>query len=96
MMHLEIEEIVDFVSINTLTQENISLTQKVNGHIRGCKECLEKVRAFQNVHDEMMRVAISAGTTKNLYQFVSEDEKLSRMYMSEELFDDENEEYIKM
>lgn len=95
MTHLTVEEIIDFVSINVLTPENIPLTQKVNGHIRTCKECLEKVRAFQDIHDEMMRIANSGGIRKNMYQIVAEDEKLSRMYTKEELemFEAVNEKY---
>ena len=56
MEHLTVEEIIDFVSFDELTKENIDLALKVNKHIFSCAECMEKVNAFQNVYDELYRL----------------------------------------
>ena len=49
MTHLSVEEMIDFVSFEKLTEENIALAKKVNEHICSCKECFQKVSAFQTV-----------------------------------------------
>ena len=52
MKHLSIDQIIDFVSLTALDHEAVKLSVTVNGHIRGCQKCLERVRAFQMVYDE--------------------------------------------
>lgn len=56
MEHLSVEEMIDFVSFNKLNDEFLSLASKVNTHTLRCKECREKVAAFQLVYDELVRI----------------------------------------
>ena len=56
MEHLQIEEIMDFVSIDQADEASMRLGAKVSSHIIGCEKCLEKVRAFQDIYDEFIRM----------------------------------------
>ena len=53
MTHLTVEEIIEFVSFDALNKENLTLAAKVNGHIRSCKSCFEKVASFQTVYNKL-------------------------------------------
>ncbi len=55
MMHLSVDQIIDFVSFDSLEETNMKLAQTVNGHILTCSECREKVKDFQSVFDELVR-----------------------------------------
>lgn len=52
MNHLEIDDIISFVSLTEINDEAIKLLDYVNGHIRKCGSCLNLVRAFQMIYDE--------------------------------------------
>lgn len=56
MKHLTIDRIIDFVSISEMDKASLELSFFVNEHIRECEECLEKVRAYQDVYDEFVRL----------------------------------------
>ncbi len=56
MNHLDIDDIIKFVSIKEFNDENIELAKKVNKHIRECEKCIKLVRAFQMLHDEFVRL----------------------------------------
>ncbi len=53
MKHLTADEIINFVTINTLSKENLELAATVNSHILVCDKCREKVAAFQAVSDSL-------------------------------------------
>lgn len=57
MKHLTVDEIIQFVSLTELNSRAIRLSAAVNGHIRGCAECLKLVRAFQMTHDGFQGLA---------------------------------------
>lgn len=69
MEHLTVDEIIDFVSLNTVDEESMKLISKVNGHIIECAECRKKVRAFQDVYDEFVSIGV-----KNSSQVKEEDQ----------------------
>ena len=52
MKHLTVEQIVEFVSLTTINDKAVALSAAVNGHIRHCGRCFDKVCAFQAIHDE--------------------------------------------
>ena len=54
MNHLTIDEIIRFVSFDTLDNENLILAGKVNSHILTCAECRDKVREYQKMYDESL------------------------------------------
>lgn len=51
MNHLDIETIINYVTINEVNEETKALAGKVCGHIIRCKECMEKVNAFLTVYE---------------------------------------------
>lgn len=59
MDHLTIDQIIDFVSMDALTEQTLALAASVNGHIRKCPQCLQLVRAFQMIYDEFSVLARS-------------------------------------
>lgn len=52
MNHLSENEIIDFVSMDKLDGEALSLAAKVNTHLLSCEECRKLVSAYQAVYDE--------------------------------------------
>ena len=51
MQHLTVDQIIDFVSLTKLDKEAAALSAAVNGHVRVCAKCLERVKAFQEIYD---------------------------------------------
>ncbi len=56
MKHLTVDEMIDFVSFDKMDAESLAKASYVNSHIRSCEQCLRKVRAFQTVYDELVRM----------------------------------------
>lgn len=50
--HLTTDEILMFISFDKVTPETLKLVSRVNDHIGVCKECFDKVSAFQTIQDE--------------------------------------------
>ena len=55
MEHLSIDEIIQYVTVTKGNRETLELMSKVNGHIRGCSVCKEKVNAYEMVNDEIKK-----------------------------------------
>lgn len=72
--HLTVDEMIEFVSFSEITEETLSMSAKVNGHIRGCAECMERVSAFQDVYDELCKIGSAAFAKGIIYRVVSEQE----------------------
>ena len=72
MTHLTVEEIIEFVSIDKLSEETIALSTKVNEHIRSCPTCLEKVSSFQMVYDELCRIGSVSDVKQSIYRLIDE------------------------
>jgi hypothetical protein len=53
MKHLTVDEMIDFVSFETVDPKTLANASKVTTHIRGCSQCLRRVQAFQMVYDEL-------------------------------------------
>jgi anti-sigma factor RsiW len=53
MKHVTVDEMIGFVSMDTLDADSLALASKVNTHIRSCPHCRGTVRAFQAICDEM-------------------------------------------
>ena len=87
MTHLTVEEIIEFVSFERITQESLALSARVNEHIRTCKSCREKVTAFREVYDELCRIGHIADFDKSIYKMVNADllEALQEEEVREEL-----------
>ena len=52
MEHLSVEEIIKYVTVNNVDKETLDLLSKVNGHIRNCSSCKEKVDSYESINDE--------------------------------------------
>ncbi len=55
MEHLNIDEIIQYVTATKVDRETLELMTKVNGHIRSCSVCKEKVNAYEMVNDEIKK-----------------------------------------
>lgn len=86
MEHLKLDEILEFVSIENYTEENIALATKVNAHIRNCKECFDKVKAFQIIYDEFLDMGHYATFKEHLYNEFFDDKKYEEVDEIEEDF----------
>lgn len=89
MEHLSIDEMIEFVSANEINGQSIELAKKVNGHIRNCAECFDKVRAFQMIYDEFRRI----GSGDSFIKYISKQITAKEMknINSIELQDENNE-----
>lgn len=63
--HLNIEEIISYVTANKVDMETLDLLSKVNGHIRTCNECREKVLSFETINDEIKKDIYEKGLDLN-------------------------------
>ena len=70
MNHLNVDDIIKFVSLSEMNKEAVELSAAVNGHIRKCAECLELVRAFQMIYDEFSRINTSGDFKKFVFETV--------------------------
>lgn len=53
MKHITVDEMIDFVSFETVDPKTLENASKVTTHIRTCGECLRRVNAFQMIYDEL-------------------------------------------
>lgn len=60
MKHLTVEDIINYVSFKTMNDTDLMHAANVVSHIRKCKDCLEKVKAFQLVYDKLAESGRSA------------------------------------
>jgi hypothetical protein len=79
MKHLTVDDMIRFVSLTELNDEAMELSASVNGHIRRCGECLERVRAFQMIYDEFTALSGNGDFRKRLDEYVElEAQKLPK------------------
>ena len=79
MEHLAVDEIIEFVSFTEINEKNMDLVRRVNGHIKSCNECREKVEAYQAVYDKLYRLekgldSESIITEDEIYKYVGADD----------------------
>lgn len=65
MEHLSVEEIIKYVTVNNVDKETLDLLSKVNGHIRNCSSCKEKVDSYESINDELKKVTNENGFDLN-------------------------------
>lgn len=65
IMHLTTDEILNFVTMESITKENILLSAHVNSHIMKCEECRNKVIAYQAVNDGLTGTVLSVPQLEN-------------------------------
>lgn len=73
MTHLTVDEMINFVSFDRVNEDSLAIAVKVNSHIRGCEECLDKLRAFQTVHDELVKLGKYGNFRMNLREKAKKD-----------------------
>lgn len=64
MEHLNIEQIIEFVSMDANDREMIEASRAVNTHLAACAECRDKVRAVQALYDALLRECRSGAVAK--------------------------------
>ncbi len=68
MEHLNIHDIIEFISFDRLDEETIALSGWVNAHMVDCAECRKLVRNMQRVYNGMLaesRRAEKAGAAES-------------------------------
>lgn len=55
MKHIDIDEMLEFVSFSKLDGHTLELSRRVNGHLRTCDQCRETVCALQAVYDGLSK-----------------------------------------
>lgn len=80
--HLTIEEIIDFVSFESINEESLRLASRVNGHIRECEECRRAVSAFGEVYEELCRI-YGVGEAKETVYCIMNDGELEAVEQKE-------------
>lgn len=58
-MHLTTDEILNFITMESITQDSIAFAAKVNSHIMQCEDCRKKVEAFQMLNDGLTGTTLS-------------------------------------
>lgn len=79
MNHLDFDEIVEYVSLNTLDEHALRLASKVDTHVRTCDECLELVNAVMTIHEEFVRLKNSKELEGSRKEALVVDEELKNM-----------------
>ena len=68
MEHLNINDVIEFISFDRLDADAVELSGRVNAHIACCAECRARVRNKQCVYDGLLaegrRQAVKAGATE--------------------------------
>ena len=72
MNHLSVDEMILFVSMTEMTQENMTLAASVNGHIRQCKDCRQRIDGFQTIYDELTALHQCADVKKAMQERLPE------------------------
>ena len=65
--HLTTEEIIDFVSFETVNEKTLALASAVNGHIRECAECRQRVAAFGDIYEELCKIYGASDAKETIY-----------------------------
>lgn len=55
LKHLRIEEMIKYATASKVDKETLDLLSKVNGHIRVCSSCREKVDSCERINDELKK-----------------------------------------
>lgn len=75
MEHLSVEEIIKYVTANKVDSETLNLLSKVNGHIRNCPTCREKISAYECINEELKKEVFENGFDLNHFDDLIRIEK---------------------
>ncbi len=53
--HPNLNDLIEFVSMDTLNAETVALSAAVNAHLADCSACRARVRDLQTVYDALCR-----------------------------------------
>lgn len=54
MEHVSVEKIIEFVSLDRLSESDLAMTREVNTHLCDCADCRRRVRAAQALYDALL------------------------------------------
>lgn len=60
MNHPDLNELIEFVSIDKLTSETLDASARINAHLAECADCRARVRDLQIVYDALLSQAKTA------------------------------------
>ncbi|MBR0536228.1 MAG: hypothetical protein IIX14_07630 [Clostridia bacterium] len=60
MQHLSTEDIIRYITVGKLSEEDLEVISRVNLHIRDCRECAEKVEAFEIINGKLRGINIES------------------------------------
>lgn len=78
MKHVTVDEMIDFVSFETVDPKALENASNVTAHIRCCGDCLRRINAFQMIYDEL-KVRGDLSALPRLAQAVRNDEPAPRV-----------------
>ena len=85
MKHLTVDEMIDFVSFDGLDSETLQFAAKVQSHLLACKACREKVAAYQEIYDELLRLGRSEEFKESVHRPAREDRAVQQAAMNDDL-----------
>ena len=78
MKHLSMKEIRAFIALDSLESEDLEIAERVNGHIRCCKECAMAVKAGLAVYDKFSNFTAVELALKDVYTLDEQSEETQR------------------
>lgn len=63
--HLSIEEIIEYVTANKVSKETLDLMSRVNGHIRICSSCREKIESYERINEKLIKESLIGDSSFN-------------------------------
>ena len=72
MNHPDLNELIEFVSMDELTPEALDASARVNAHLADCADCRARVRDLQKVYDALLR---EVGATAQAARLLAEKER---------------------
>ena len=79
--HPNLNDLIEFVSVHTLSTEALALTKAVNAHLADCAACRARVRDLQTVYDALCREMDASAAAAALAR--EADTKRRQMHLTE-------------
>ena len=72
MNHPDLNELIEFVSMDKLTPETLDASAHINAHLADCADCRARVRDLQKVYDALL---CKVGTAAQAARLLAEVER---------------------
>ena len=78
MKHLSVDQIIEYVSMTKMNDEELNLSATVNEHICKCEKCFELVQSFQLISDEFTELRLKGEFRKAVKQAEEKEFEMDR------------------